>query len=398
MNNTENKVSADENRKKDIWIISSGKAINLDPSSICEEPVSGPVTEYKISELGRYLLDPNPISLEEKVVGCKVTYRKKSGGALRRFTQKFFSGKDKSAEDSGPEVEEIISSSKTGDPNFDDKHLNAHFKTISAMLKPYDPVKNRLSELDKDRISDITAICEEIGHSRYPLNLQGSIEEKINFVSNSLSRKAKVVFNKAYMLNGLFELRGFKFDNFNPDTFYRLIRFTQNNKPRYYVVDANFKFKFWSNDNMLVNYMHILEQTIESDPKLKEALMLCVKNNAKPLKLFFSNKLDQQYSGIYLPTTYREVFNSINVSHNEKETITKALNDKQNIVFFNYIPWGEDGEQKLFTNISVMHDLRALDTIKSQMPQLYSEINKKARISDAGRLYLMDSIREKQNV
>ncbi len=252
--------------------------------------------------------------------------------------------------------------------------------------------------MNRDRISDITAICEEIGHSRYPLNLQGSIDEKINFVSNSLSRKAKVVFNKAYMLNGLFELRGFKFDTFNPDTFYRLIKFTQNNKPRYYVVDANFKFKFWINDNILVNYMHILEQTIASDTKLREALLLCVHNNAKPLKLFFSNKLDQQYSGIYLPMTYREVFNSIDVSNNEKETITKALNDKQNIVFFNYIPWIDDGEQKLFTNISVMHDLRALDTIKSQMPHVYSEINKKARLSDAGRLYLLDSIREKQNV
>lgn len=398
MKNIENQVSTEEKKSNDIWIISCGTTINLDPSSISDEPVSGPVTEYKISEIGRYLLDPNPISLEEKVVGCKVEYRRKSGGRLRRLIHRLFSGKDKSPADSKPEVEEIISSSRTGSPDFEDEHLNAHLMKISAMLRPFDPVKKRLSKLDKDRISDITAICEEIGRNRYPLNLQGSIEEKINFVSNSLSRKAKVLFNKAYMLNGLFELRGFKFDTFNPETFYRLIRFTQNNMPGYYVVDADFKFKFRIYDNALVNYMHILEQTISSDPKLREALLLCIRNNAKPLKLFFSNKLEHPYSGIYLPMTYREVFNSINVSRNEKETITKALNDRQNIVFFNYVPWINDGQQKIFTNISVMHDLKALETIKSQLPHVYSEINKKARVSDAGSLYLLDSIREKQNV
>ncbi len=396
--NINNKHNSENREAPRIWIISQGQTINIDPSSICEEPVSGPVTEYRISELGRYMLDPNPITLEEKVMGCKVKYQRKPSGRVGNFLKKLVSGKNSSSDDDGTEVEEIITMSKTGYPDFNDEALNAHMKKINAMLRPYDPVKKQLMALDKEQIADISAVCEEVGGSRYPLNLQGSIDDKISFISNSLSQKAKVVFNKAYLLNGLFELRGFRFDLFNSDNYYRLIKVTQRNKPRYYVVDANFNFKFWLDDNSLVHYMQILEQTIATDPKLREALLLCIKNNAKPLKLFFSKKLDQQYSGLYLPLTYREVFGSLDVTEDEKETVTKALNDFQNIVFFNYIPWVDRGEQKLFTNISVMHDLRALEPIKSQLPHVYSEIHKKVVESDAGRLYLLDSIREHQSV
>jgi len=397
-NNTINCDSIEEKKPDKLWIISGGKTINLDPSSICEEPVSGPVTEYKISELGRYLLDPSPITLQEKIVGCKVKYRKKSAGSIGRYLKKLFGAKESEASNSEQEIEELISSSKTGSPELGDEGLNAHFVKISEMLRLYDPVQKRLGALDKESIAEVTAVCEEIGGSRYPLNLQGSVEEKINFVTRSLSQKAKVVFNKAYLLNGLFEMRGFGFNKYNPDNFYRLIKFHQNDKPRYYVVDANFKFEFWIDENILINYIHIIEHAIKSDAKLREALLLCIKGQAKPLKLFFSKKLDQKYSGIYLPSTYREVFSSLNLSQSEKDTITKALNDFQYIVFFNYVPKVSEGKQQLVTNISVMHDLKALEPIRSRVPELYSEIHKKSSVSDAGKLYLLDSIRESQNV
>ncbi len=397
MNNIDIRLTKEEKQTNRLWVISEGNIINLDPSSICEEPVSGPVTEYRISDLGRYLLDPNPITLEEKVIGCKVKYKRKSSGGLRNFFKINGSAKNNK---SGNErkVEELISTSKTGAPELEDEDLNAHFIKIGEMLRPYNPVQKKLASLERENIEDITAICEEVGHTRYPLNLQGTVEEKINFVSRSLSQKAKVVFNKAYLLNGLFELRGFKCNTYNPDNFFRLIKFNQNDKPRYYVVDSNFKFEFWVNDNSLVNYMHIIEQAVKSDQKLREALLLCIHGTAKPLKLFFSKKLEQRYSDIYLPSTYREVFSAFNIGQSEKDTITKALNDYQYIVFFNYIPGSTDGKQKLFTNISVLHDLKALEPIRTQAPEVYSEITKKICVSDAGKLYLLDSIRESQNV
>lgn len=386
----------EEKNKDKIWIISDGRPVNLDMSNICEEPIAGPVTEYTISELAHYLLSPNPITLEEKVVGCKVYYRKPSSGSIKRLIKKIIAGSKPDSDNSF--IEEIISPSKIDIPAFQDEALNAHFIKINEMLRPFDPVQKKLSALNREKIEDIKALCEDIGRNRYQLNLQGSINDKINFVINSISNKTKVIANKAYLLNGLFEMRGFNFKDFNAKNSYQLLKFLQNNQMRYCVLNANYQFEYWINDNILINYMHLFEQCIQSDPKLREALNLCIKGDAKPLKLFFAKQLGQDYSDKHLPTVYREVFNAHKISPDEKDTIAGTLNKFQSIVSFNFVPLSGAEKYKLCTNISVMHDFRALEPIKGHLPHVYSEINKKALVSDAGKLYLLDSMRGYQNV
>jgi len=386
------------NNKHGIWIISDGMPVNLDLSNICKEAITGPITEYRISELARYLLNPNPITLEEKVVGCKVQYRTSSSGTIKRSLLKILPGHKNASDSNISHIEEIVTTSKIGAPTFTDEALNAHFIKMNELLKPYDPVQKKLSALDRERVEDIKALCEDIGRNRYQLNLQGSISDKINFVSNSLSKKTKVIANKAYLLNGLFEMRGFNFKGFYAKNSNRLIKFSQNNQLRYCVLNANYQFEYWINENMLINYMHLFEQCIQTDLKLREALMLCVKGEAKPLKLFFAKQLGQAYSDKHLPAIYREVFNAHKITQNEKDALAGTLNKFQSIVSFNYVPLSGPEKHKLCTNISVMHDFRALEPIKCHLPQVYSEINKKAMVSDAGKLYLLDSIRGYQNV
>jgi hypothetical protein len=388
----------ENNDKHGIWIISDGMPVNLDLSNICKESIGGPITEYRISELARYLLNPNPITLEEKVVGCKVQYRKPAAGIIKRSWEKIIPGNGNLPESDNSYVEEIITTSKIGIPSFKDEALNAHFIVINELLKPYDPVQKKISALDREKIEDIKALCEDIGRNRYQLNLQGGISDKINFVSNSLSKKTKVIANKAYLLNGLFELRGFNFKGFYARNSYRLIKFSQNNQLRFCVLNTNYQFEYWIKENILINYMHLFEQCIQSDSKLREALLLCVKGEAKPLKLFFAKQLGQDYSDKHLPTVYREVFNTHKISQDEKDTLAGTLNKFQSIVSFNFVPLSGPEKHKLCTNISVMHDFKALEPIKSHLPQVYSEINKKALVSDAGKLYLLDSIRGYQNV
>ena len=65
----------------------------------------------------------------------------------------------------------------------------------------------------------------------------------------------------------------------------------------------------------------------------------------------------------------------------------------QRVILFNYVPHTETGEERLYTNISIMHDFRALEPLKKQLPQLYSTINKMAPVSEAGKFYLLDSMR-----
>lgn len=401
MNNRNNSLNSNKNSTAassySIWMISDGRLSDLDISSILEKSVSGPVMEYQISGLAQYLLNPNPITLEEHVIGCKILYVKPRSGRITRFIKKLFSGSPKSGRDDSYS-EEVISTSMTGAPDFNDRRLNLHLLKIREMLKPFDPVLRKLSGLKTDAVENIIALCEDIGKNRHQLNLKGGIQDKIHFVTNSLSRKVKVAFNRAYLLNGLFEMRGFDFTSFRGDAFYRLVKLTEDGRIQYYVLNENYKLLYRIDDISLVNYMHLFEQSIKTDAQLREAIKLCTLGVAQPLKLFFSTQREKSYSEKYLPRVYREVLSSCNVAPTDVKSISNVLNNLQSIVTFNYVPLSGVEKNKMYTNISVMHDVRALEPIKTRLPDVYTEIDKKASRSDAGKLYLLDSLRGYQNV
>ncbi len=380
-----------------IWIISEGQLSDIDLSRLCEEPVSGPVTEYEISALGQYLINPNSLSLEEKVIGCKIHYHKPRTGKFGNAVRRIFTNSNP-GDNANSLVEEVVSASKIGATEFKDERLNQHFMKIREQLKPYDAVHKRLTSLDRDKIENITAICEDIGKVNHQLNLQGSINEKINFIMNSLLKKVKVAFNRSYLLRGLFEMRGFPFTSYNPDKIYRLIKFTQENQAKYCVLSKDYKLIYWIDDNTLINYLQLFEQSVRIDPQLRDAINLCIQGKAQPLKLFFSKQREKSYSENHLPRLYRDMLSKKDMDQNKIKTITNILNNFQSIVSFNYVPFSGAGKSKLYTNISVMHDIKALEPIKATMPEVYSRIDQKACISDAGKLYLLDSMRGYQNV
>ncbi len=86
-----------------------------------------------------------------------------------------------------------------------------------------------------------------------------------------------------------------------------------------------------------------------------------------------------------------------NINALKKDVITSILNDFQIGILFSYVPISDSGEKKLFTNFSVMHNFKALEPIKDDLPQVYSEINKKASVTEAGKFYLLDSFRGYKN-
>ena len=98
------------------------------------------------------------------------------------------------------------------------------------------------------------------------------------------------------------------------------------------------------------------------------------------------------------PDPSRKIFEHYNVSSNIRENVTQILNNNQQVVSFNYIPRSRTGNEKLFTNISVMHNLKALDPIKSHFPEFYSEIHKIASVTEVGNYYLLDSMKGYKNV
>jgi len=115
------------------------------------------------------------------------------------------------------------------------------------------------------------------------------------------------------------------------------------------------------------------------------------------LKLFFNHELEIDYSSTHPPEIYRQVFESCQMEVTERNVVINSLKNFQFGISLNYVLKSDSGKDKLCTSMSVMHDIRALDPIKDIVPEVYTEINKRAQASEAGRFYLLDSIRGYRN-
>jgi hypothetical protein len=122
------------------------------------------------------------------------------------------------------------------------------------------------------------------------------------------------------------------------------------------------------------------------------------KGRALPLKLMFNQQLDIDYSQNEMPRAYREIFKARKPIKGEKEAVLNFINDRKMSISFHFLPLTDNADGKLCTDISIMQDFRVLEPIKENMPHLYSELNKRAAISDAGKFYLLDTIRGYKDV
>ena len=145
-------------------------------------------------------------------------------------------------------------------------------------------------------------------------------------------------------------------------------------------------------DYNLIKHMHLLEQSLRVNPSISRAFSRCVKGQATPVKLFFNKKLEIDYAKTALPAIYQNVFKTLEVGLNQRNLIKPILNYLQVGVSLNYILPEEGQEDRMYTHISVLHDFRALEPLRKNLPQVYSALLKQAFITEAGRYYLLDSI------
>ena len=138
--------------------------------------------------------------------------------------------------------------------------------------------------------------------------------------------------------------------------------------------------------------MHLLEQSLKSNPSLNEAFSLCLEGQATPVKLFFNKKLEIDYSKAAFPEIYQDVFKTLNVELTKKNLVQPILNHLQIGISLSYVLLSECRQDKMHTDISVLHDLRALEPLRKNLPHVYSAVVERAMISEAGRFYLLDTI------
>ncbi len=242
------------------------------------------------------------------------------------------------------------------------------------------------------KLFEIVGICEDVGGNYSYLKLKGSIEEKIKYLENFFSKEVSVVLNRAYIADGLFELRGYNFESYTPERSYRLVSYTNDGDPAACVLTGQNKPDFQLGDFELIKHMHLLEKSLRANPSISDAFNRCVEGQATPIKLFFNKKLEIDYAKTALPAIYQNVFKSLDVGMNQRNLVKSILNYLQVGVSLNYILPEEDPEERLYTHISVLHDFRALEPLRKNLPQVYLALLKQAFVTEAGKYYLLDSI------
>ena len=229
-----------------IWIISEGRDTDVSLEGVNDGKVAGPYKEYKISDIGRYLLNPNSIEVKKKLIGGEIHYKQGALKKIGRFFRKILpntSRRQSKGRSISPDL--IVSRYKLRIPPMKDPDLEAHLNQFFGLLRSYDSVPKKLALLDPHKIFEIIGICEDIGGNYSYLKLKGSIEEKIKYLENSFSKDVGVVLNRAYIADGLFELRGYDFESYKPERSYRLISFTNDGGPAACVLTGHSKVDFY---------------------------------------------------------------------------------------------------------------------------------------------------------
>ena len=377
----------------DVWIISKGMDSQFDLSTLGGDKKKGAVKEYQISDIAYYLLNPNPIEVEKRLLGCEIHYPQRTLTKIIENVKRLFPRRLRmmwNGHAIPPEV--LISRCKIKIPSLKDKNLESHLNTIYESLRSYDVVTKRLPQLDPYKIAHIIGICEDIGGNLSYLKLQGSIEDKLKYIHNYISKNVGVLLRKAYIAEGLFEMRGFDFSAYDSGRTHRLITYQKNGKPGCCVLDSDNKVEYTLDDPMLIKFMLLLEHSLQADANLKNAFELCIKNKAKPFKLFFNRQLEVDYAKSPFPKIYHHILTANDIESNQRNFIRPSLNYMQIGISFNYMPQSAGTENEMMTLISVLHDLRALDVLRKNLPQVYEEIRKYVSESEAGKFYLLDSI------
>ncbi len=378
---------------KEIWVIAAGRFSDIDLSAVIDETVVGPYKEYKISDIGRYLLNPHPIEVKKKLIGGEVHYKLGAIKQIRKSIHKIlpvFLRKRKQIPSLSPEV--IVSRFKLRRPVVKDPELEAHLNKIYVQLKSYDSFATKLDRLDPQNIYQIVGICEDIGGNYSYLKLQGSIAEKIKYLDNSIAKDVGVILNKAYVAEGLYELRGYDFQSYNPAAFSRLFSYNNGKEPKACVLTNQNQVEFYITDSQLLKHMFLLEQSLRANPSLCKAFELCAGGEANPIKLFFNKKLEIDYAKSPLPAIYQDVLRTHDTQSSHRNLIKPILNYLQIGISFNYMLADDDTDDRMITHISVLHDLRALEPLRKNLPDVYAAVAQHGFITDSGQYYLLDSI------
>ena len=122
---------------------------------------------------------------------------------------------------------------------------------------------------------------------------------------DNIGTSVRVVLEKAYMAEGLFELKGFDFTGYDPHKTHRLLKFYLDGTARICVLEADQKI-CWVDDVKLVQYMQLFEAIHPQQRQTSGQHAKMRSGPCQPMKLLFNNQLEIDYTRSNLPKLFRE--------------------------------------------------------------------------------------------
>ena len=110
------------------------------------------------------------------------------------------------------------------------------------------------------------------------------------------------------------------------------------------------------------------------------------------MRLLFNRQLGVDYSKAGFPEIYRDVFRTAQTAAANCNLVKPVLNYLQTALSLSYVASGTSGDERLFTHMCILHDLRAIEPLRKSLPAVYAEMSRRAFSTEAGRFYVLDSI------
>jgi hypothetical protein len=348
---------------------------------------------YHISSFARYLIAPHPLEVQKKLIGYKIIKRKSGMEVFKTKLKRLLLKKSvsmPSAANSEDEAE-YISQTEIQSPSLKDSDLEIYLQKIEDLLRAYHPALDTLARIDPFLIKDITGICIGLDGNQSSLNIKGSVREKLRYLEHKLFKDVTVILGKAHISKGLFELEGFDFTCYDSACSYHLAKSFENNAWTANVLNKNHTWLFSLNDTKLIEYLFLLELGLQVSPKLRYAFQMFIEQKAIPLRLFFNETLLIDYAKAPLPPLYQRLSARFDVDlTSHVQMIAENLNQFQVSLALSYRITSKTESDQIVTDISLLHNIKALNIMKQDFPVMYAEVQKKAAVSEIGNFYLLD--------
>jgi hypothetical protein len=376
------------------WIISPGAYTDIDLTTLGIQAAPKRVMEYALSDIGRYLLFPGPFKIESRLMGCECDLRPSGWQRFKHLvaSRTFLKGKASPHADT-VERRLLMARLFVPLPSLQDAILARHLDRLRDLLRPFDPILQEIAGLDLDRVADMRGVCEDAGGHRTHITLSGDLEIKRRYVMDNLLGHIPITLPQAHIAGGLYEMRGLAARTYQEGRRHRLLRFHVNGEFFACLLNAAGRVAFWIEDAKRLHHLLILQQALERDPVLASSIEGCLRGEAQALRLMINAKMDIDYSRNRLPQVYQELFQRLDLKSGVRKKVIRSLNVHQTGVSFSFTRPGGYGDAQAITSIAVLHDVKALDPLRETLPELYAAINLKASHTEAGKYYLLESIK-----